>query len=97
MKYKISNKRLQCTHCDGFDFSRGKTQLNVVGISFRDLDWESNSADTFSCNDCGRMQWFASDKCKIDDKKEYEIDCLSCGKKMVTDDAQCPSCGWSYK
>lgn len=97
MNYSIAGKRLTCPHCGGVDFQKGKVQLNTAGMTFFDFDWPNQSANTFLCDGCGRIEWFAA---KVTTKQEdlnIETECLACGEIIPKDQDFCSKCGWTYK
>ncbi len=59
--FEVAGKQLICNHCDGENFIRGTAQLNTAVMSFIGLDWMNQSADTFLCKDCGKVEWFVLD------------------------------------
>lgn len=97
MNYSIAGKRLTCSHCGGIDFQKGKVQLDTVGMTFFNFDWLNTSADTFLCDGCGRIEWFAAEVTKKQEALNTETDCLACGEVISKDQDSCSKCGWTYK
>ena len=62
--FEVAGKQLICSHCGGQNFTRGTAQLNTAGMSFLGIDWLNQSADTFLCNGCGKIEWFLLDAVK---------------------------------
>lgn len=109
MQYEIAKKQLKCTHCGNTDFKRGKAQLNTALLTFFDMEFLNDTADTFLCTNCGKIEWFLPGAVKnesnyVTSEKETtwvnniseESDCLSCGETIPPGSSNCPSCGWSY-
>ena len=57
-KVVIKGKDLICKHCGENLFTVQNAQVNTTGLTFLNLDWLSESADVFVCQNCGRLEWF---------------------------------------
>lgn len=110
MQYEVAGKQLKCPHCNETNFKRSEAQLNTAMLTLFDLDFLNESADTFFCTNCGRIEWFlpsaitkreinckkpASEAKWINDTSEAS-DCLSCGGTIPAGKSNCPNCNWSY-
>ena len=54
----INGKPLTCAHCGGDSFDERQAQLQTTGLSFFNLEWLAKSATVFTCQGCGRLEWF---------------------------------------
>lgn len=57
-KYKSNEVQVICIHCKHDKFDLGKALLNSRGMTFFDLDWLNESANTLICKRCGYIHWF---------------------------------------
>lgn len=94
---------LKCLRCDG-EMKYIKTeeiQLGKTGLLFGDL---SNllagalEADIYSCNKCGKIEFFTSSDYNAEDygDKIEQISCPHCGKTHDIDYPKCPFCKYKY-
>jgi predicted nucleic-acid-binding Zn-ribbon protein len=97
MRYQICNRELRCPHCGGNDFTEGQGVFDTSAFVhlFRE------SATTFLCSQCGRLEWFLADwtadgNARIDNTTEA-IECLACRAPIPAGEIRCPACGWTYK
>lgn len=91
----VNGHPLKCPHCGGVNFTHDRAQLNTAGMTFLKLDWLNKSADTFICNDCGRIEWFLNAKMQTKKvvRKTRGHDCPRCGFFVSPSVALCPNCG----
>lgn len=87
----VNGHPLKCPHCQGTSFRQKRFLLNTVGMSFLDLDWLNKSADTFSCNTCGRIEWF-TDATVSEGGMSEGHDCPRCGHFIQPGQTFCPNC-----
>ncbi len=52
---------ITCIHCHHDHFHQGKALLNTRGLTFFDLEWLNESANTLMCVKCGYIQWFGKE------------------------------------
>lgn len=57
-KMRVNGHQLKCPHCGGTGFTQGSAQLHTTIMTFFKLEWLNKSADTFTCSNCGRIEWF---------------------------------------
>ncbi len=97
MRYEISGKYLECSHCDYQGFQSSSAQLNTALMTFFDFDWLNKSAHVFECEQCGKIEWFGGNAKVVEHDDLTESDCLSCAGRIGAGETRCASCGWSYE
>ena len=89
---RVNGHQLKCGHCGGGTFTQGRAMLNTAGMTFLKLDWLNKSADTFTCSDCGHIEWFLDAKVQAGATGSGH-DCPRCGYFISASVAVCPNCG----
>ena len=97
MRYEISGKELRCSHCEYVGFDCSSAQLNTAMMTLLDIDWLNASATVFACQNCGKLEWFASSAKIVELDDLTETECLACNNLIVSGESACRKCGWSYE
>lgn len=96
MQYEVAGRQLKCPHCGGIHFKSGTAQMNTAGMSFLGLDWLNESAQTFMCMACGRIEWFVPGVRPKSETKAVKEECPVEKEEPVTDyldiESDCLAC-----
>lgn len=57
--FEVAGIELTCSHCGGTRFTKDEAQLNTAIMSLLNLDWLNETADIYTCEACGHIEWFA--------------------------------------
>ena len=60
-QFKITGKSLTCSHCGGTAFKAQDILLNTWLLSLLRIDWLDSSATVLTCENFGKLTWFAQD------------------------------------
>jgi predicted nucleic-acid-binding Zn-ribbon protein len=58
-EFKVAEKHLSCSHCGGSAFKAQDILLNTWLLSLLRIDWLDSSATVLTCENCGKLTWFA--------------------------------------
>lgn len=103
----VKGHPLKCPHCGSTNFSHERAKLHKLhteGSTFFKLNWLNQSADTFICAECGRIEWFLDTKVQSGgnppkpsrpkhEPKSGGRECTRCGVFVSRSVALCPNCG----
>jgi len=84
MRYEISGIELKCSHCDYTGFDCSSAQLNTTMMTLLDIEWLNASATVFSCQTCGKLEWFSSSAKVVELDDLTETECLSCNSLILS-------------
>ncbi|MEO5917595.1 MAG: hypothetical protein ABIS50_25420 [Luteolibacter sp.] len=93
----IADKQLRCLHCGHDQFFKSLRRLTTAEFDVLDLVFPHQTAETYVCSHCGRVEWFIPPvRDGMTGSTEGDFDCLECGGIIPNGQKACPACGWTY-
>lgn len=94
----IAGRALRCPHCENDKFVEHTALLNTRGMTLFNLEFLNQSAATYVCSRCGRIEWFADPSLGLSpfSSTDGDSECLECGDVIPHGSSACLKCGWSY-